>query len=193
MKRLSAITALAGVFAAAAALAAPVKYDIDPSHTYPAFTTDHMGGLSTFTGKFNATTGTVVLDREAQSGTLEVTIDTTSLDLGHEKLNAHTMNADMLDVKKYPTATFTGKLVKFKDGAPTEVDGTLTLRGVSKPVKLKIDSFVCKTHPMLNKEVCGASASGTFKRDDFGVDYGKQYGFKMDVGLMIQVEALKAS
>ena len=58
--------------------------------------------------------------------------------------------------KKFPTATYTGKLTKFVDGAPTEVDGTLTLHGVSKPVTLKIDQFGCRPHPMQKKEVCGA-------------------------------------
>src|SRR5688572_10918939 len=131
------------------AVAAPVKYTIDPSHTYPSIQTDHFGGLSTFRGKFNSTSGTVVLDREAGSGTLDVTIDAASIDLGHDKLNEHIKSdAAMLDVKKYPTATYTGKLTKFVAGAPTEVDGTLTLHGVSKPVKLKIEHFACRPHPM---------------------------------------------
>ncbi len=178
---------------AACAVAAPVKYTIDSNHTYPSFQTDHFGGLSTFRGKFNSTSGTVVLDREAGSGTLDVAIDAASIDLGHDKLNDHVKSdATMLDVKKFPTATYTGKLAKFVNGAPTEVDGTLTLRGVSKPVTLKIDHFVCKPHPMLKKEVCGASAAGTINRADFGVVYGKDYGFKMDTKLEIQVEALKA-
>lgn len=179
--------------ATACAVAAPVKYTIDSNHTYPSFQTDHFGGLSTFRGKFNSTSGTVVLDREAGSGTLDVTIDAASIDLGHDKLNDHVKSdATMLDVKKFPTATYTGKLTKFVNGAPTEVDGTLTLRDVSKPVTLKIDHFVCKPHPMQKKEVCGASATGTINRADFGVVYGKDYGFKMDTMLEIQVEALKA-
>lgn len=183
----------AAVVAASSAAAAPVKYTIDSNHTYPSIETDHFGGLSTFRGKFNSTSGTVVLDREAGSGTLDVTIDAASIDLGHDKLNEHIKSdAAMLDVKKYPTATYTGKLTKFVNGAPTEVDGTLTLRGVSKPVTLKIDQFGCRPHPMQKKEVCGAHATGTINRDDFGVVYGKDYGFKMATKLDIQVEALKA-
>jgi polyisoprenoid-binding protein YceI len=184
---------VAAVLAAGSVAAAPVKYTIDSDHTYPSIETDHFGGLSTFRGKFNATSGTVVLDREAGSGTLEVTIDATSIDLGHDKLNEHIKSdAAMLDVKKFPTATYTGKLTKFVNGAPTEVDGTLTLRGVSKPLTLKIDQFSCRPHPMRKKEVCGAHASGTINRDDFGVVYGKDYGFKMATKIDIQVEALKA-
>jgi polyisoprenoid-binding protein YceI len=183
----------AAVVVAGSAVAAPVKYTIDSSHTYPSIETDHFGGLSTFRGKFNSTSGTIVLDREAGSGTLEVTIDAASIDLGHDKLNDHIKSdAAMLDVKKFPTATYSGKLTKFVDGAPTEVDGTLTLRGVSKPVTLKIDQFSCRPHPMQKKEVCGAHATGTINRDEFGVTYGKDYGFKMATKIDIQVEALKA-
>ena len=176
----------------AGALAAPVKYDIDSSHTYPSFEADHMGGLSVWRGKFNSTSGTITLDKEAQTGTVEITIDTSSIDFGHDKLNEHAKSSDMFDVAKYPTATYTGKLVNFKNDAPTEVDGTLELHGVKKPVKLTINKFTCKPHPMLKKEVCGADASAVINREDFGISYGKQFGFDMTVKLAIQVEALKA-
>lgn len=178
--------------ASTSALAAPVTYQIDSNHTYPSFEADHMGGLSTWRGKFNASSGTITLDEQAQTGTVEVKIDTASIDFGHDKMNAHARSADMFDVANYPTATYTGTLTSFVDGAPTEVDGTLELRGVKKPVKLTINKFLCKPHPMAKREVCGADASGSFNREDFGISYGKQLGFDMGVKLLIQVEALKA-
>lgn len=188
----AAAASVLGLTVCAGALAAPVKYDIDSSHTYPSFEADHMGGLSVWRGKFNSTSGTITLDKEAQTGTVEITIDTSSIDFGHDKLNEHAKSSDMFDVAKYPTATYTGKLVNFKNGAPTEVDGTLELHGVKKPVKLTINKFTCKPHPMLKKEVCGADASAVINREDFGISYGKQFGFDMTVKLAIQVEALKA-
>lgn len=192
MKILSASVAAVLTLAAAAALAAPVRYTVDSAHTYPSFTADHLGGLSTWRGKFNATSGTIVIDKEAGTGTLDVTVDASSIDFGNDKLNNHAKSAEMFDVQKYPTATYAGKLTGFKNGAPTEADGTLTLHGVSKPVKLKINSFLCKPHPLKKNEVCGANAIGTINREDFGISYGKQLGFKQDVGLEIQVEANKA-
>lgn len=171
------------------ASAAPVTYNLDSGHTYPSFEADHMGGLSTWRGKFNTTSGKVVLDREAQTGTINVTVDTTSIDFGNEKLNQHAQSPDMFDAAKFPTATYTGKLVKFKDGAPTEAEGTLNLHGVTKPVTLKINKFLCKKHPMNGKEVCGADATANFNREDFGISFGKQMGFDMNVLLRIQVEA----
>jgi polyisoprenoid-binding protein YceI len=184
--------ALAATGVTGLAIAAPVKYTVDPNHTYPSFKADHMGGLSVWRGKFNATSGTIALDKEAQTGTIDIKIDTASIDFGNDKLNKHASGAEMFDTEKFRVATYAGKLTNFKNGAPTEVDGTLTLHGVSKPVKLKIDKFLCKPHPMTKKEVCGADATGTLNRDDFGVSYGKAYGFNMDTTLEIQVEAGKA-
>lgn len=190
MKKMSLILALAVV--ATTAAAAPVKYNIDPNHTYPSFTADHMGGLSNWRGKINSSSGTVTLDTAAQTGTVDVKMDMKDIDFGHEKMNTHAKSNEIFDVEKFPTATYTGKLTGFNNGAPTEVDGSLTLHGVSKPVKLKINSFLCKQHPMQKKEVCGADVVGKINREDFGVSYGKAYGFKQDVELQIQVEALKA-
>jgi polyisoprenoid-binding protein YceI len=178
---------------ATAAVAAPATYQIDPTHTYPTFEADHMGGLSFWRGKFNSSSGTIMLDKEAGAGTVNVTIDTKSIDFGNDALNAHAQTADMFDVAKFPTATYAGKLVKFQNGAPTEIDGTLTLHGVTKPLTLKVHSFLCKPDMQLKKERCGADASATFNRDEFGIDFGKQFGFKMPVTLRIQVEALIAT
>jgi polyisoprenoid-binding protein YceI len=174
--------------AAGAALAAPVTYQIDPAHTYPSFEADHFGGLSVWRGKFDSSSGTVVLDREAGTGTVDVKVDAASIDFGQAKLNEHVKSAEMLDVQKYPTATYKGTLTNFKNGAPTEVHGELTLHGVTKPLNLTVNSFVCKMTPMSKKERCGADASGTFNRADFGIDYGDKYGFNMKVKLAIQVE-----
>jgi polyisoprenoid-binding protein YceI len=177
-----------GAFARAAA-AAPVTYTIDPDHTYPTFEADHMGGMSYWRGKINSSSGKIVLDKAASTGTVDVTMDMKTIDFGNDALNAHAQTPDLFDTAKFPTATFSGKLAKFQNGSPTEVDGMLTLHGVTKPVTLKINSFMCKDHPMKKKEFCGADASTTINRDDFGVDFGKQMGFKMGVTLRISVEA----
>ena len=181
------LLALAG----ATALAAPASYKIDPSHTYPSFEADHMGVLSVWRGKFRNTAGTVQLDTAARSGAIDITVDTTSIDFGYDKLNVHVKSADMFDVEKFPTATYKGTFSGFKHGAPTEITGELTLHGVTKPVKLIIRSFMCKPNPMSKIETCGADATAVLDRADFGIDYGKAYGFSMQVKLAIQVEAAK--
>jgi polyisoprenoid-binding protein YceI len=175
---------------AVSALAAPVTYNVDPAHTYPSFEADHMGGLSVWRGKFNSSSGKIVLDKDAKTGTVEITIDTTSLDFGNDKLNEHAKKeGKMFDVANFPTATYKGKVSKWGAKGPEEVTGDLTLHGVTKPVTLKINQFLCKDSPMTKKEVCGADASGTFNRFDFGITYGDNFGFKPDVKLLIEVEA----
>ena len=125
-------------------------------------------------------------------GTVDVTVDMTSADFGQEQLNKGARGKDLFETAKYPQARYTGKLVDFVNGAPTRVTGKLTLHGVTHPLDLKIDSFKCMPHPVFKREVCGADALATFRRDTFGIDAGKDYGFGMDVTLRIQVEAIAA-
>ncbi|HEX3913566.1 MAG TPA: YceI family protein [Steroidobacteraceae bacterium] len=186
---LASIAALLG----ASAFAAPVTYTLDPNHTYPSFAADHFGGLSVWRGKFDSTSGSVVYDKVAKSGSIEVTVQMNSIDFGMPKLNEHAKSAEIFDAAKYPTATYSGKFTKFNGATPTQAEGTLTMHGVTKPVTLKIDSFMCKQNPMSKKEVCGADATATFNRADFGVDYGVKYGFKQEVQLQIQVEGSPAA
>src|ERR1700691_6667793 len=132
----------------AGTFAAPVTYVLDPAHTYPSFEADHMGGLSVWRGKFTTTSGKVVYDKAAKSGSLDVTVDMSSIDFGMPKLNEHAKSAEIFDVTKYPTATFTGKFTKFNGDAPAEAQGTLNMHGVTKPVTLTIESFKCMQNPM---------------------------------------------
>jgi polyisoprenoid-binding protein YceI len=175
-----------------AASAAPTTYTIDPDHTHPSFEVDHFGGLSVWRGNFKKTSGRVTLDGTAKTGAVDIAIDAASIDFAHDKLNEHVSGPEMLDVARFPTATYKGTLGGFTNGSPTTVTGDLTLHGVTKPVALRIASFKCIQHPMLKKEVCGADATGTFNRADFGVNYGQQYGFNQNVTLHIQVEGVKA-
>jgi polyisoprenoid-binding protein YceI len=174
---------------ATSVLAAPVSYEIDASHTHPAFEADHFGGVSVWRGVFTASGGKIVLDREAKSGSVDVTIDMSSVLTGAPDLDKHLKSAEFLDVEKFPTATYKGKFSKFKDNAPIEVQGDLTLHGVTKPVTLTLRSFKCMPHPMKKTEFCGADAHATINREDFGVSFGKSFGFDMKVNLAIQVEA----
>ncbi|WP_428311740.1 YceI family protein [Hydrocarboniphaga sp.] len=183
--------ALLGLLPIGAASAAPATYKMDPEHTFPSFEADHMG-VSLWRGKFDKTSGTMTLDREAKTGSVDVTVDLSSVDFGHQKMNEHARSEDFFDVAKFPQATYKGKLSDFVDGKPTRVVGDLNLHGVTRPVTLNIDLFNCIPHPMLKRELCGADATGTFKRDEFGLTAGKDYGFKMDVVLRIQMESIKS-
>ena len=178
---------LAGV---ATVNAAEAHYTIDPTHTYPSFEADHFG-VSMWRGKMDHSSGTVTLDRDAHSGTVNIAIELGSIDFGLAALNTWAVGTEFFNTTQYPQATYVGRFTRFNGNVPTQVDGELTLHGVTRPVSLTINSFACKPHPMLKREWCGADASATFQRDQFGLTAGKDYGFKMDVTLRIQVEGVK--
>jgi len=174
-----------------AAIAAPVTYEIDTKHAHVGFEADHFGGLSKWRGIISGTTGKIVLDLDAKTGSVDLTLDPATVSVGRTDLEDHLKGPDFFDVAKFPKASYKGTLANFKDGAPTEVQGNLTLHGVTKPVTLKILSFKCKAHPMQqDKNVCGADAEASINREDFGIVWGKNFGFDMGVDLSIQVEAL---
>ncbi len=181
-----AMTALVSI-----AGAAPMTYEIDSAHTYPAFEADHLGGVSKWRGKINSSSGTIVLDTAAGSGSVELSMDMTTIDFGHQGLNDHAQTPDLFNTAEYPTATYSGQLAGFQNGSPTRVEGELTMHGQTHPVTLSINSFVCKQHPMAGREVCGADASAEIDRSQWGIDFGAPL-FDMGVTLRISVEALAA-
>lgn len=170
--------------------AAPENYSIDPMHTYPSIEFPHMG-ISVWRGKFNRTTGKIALDRAAKSGTVEVTIDVSSINFGLAAMDEKARSDDFFDTAKFPTATYKGS-IRFSGDKPQTVEGQITIRGVTRPTTLSIKLFNCMPHPMLKREVCGADAEGELNWSEYGMKMS-QYG-QGDAGkvrLRIQVEAIK--
>lgn len=177
MKKLALLGALV-LAAPLAATAAPETYVIDPIHSYPHFAVDHVG-VSTIRGRFDKMSGTFSIDTAAKTGGVELVIESASISTGdHDKgarkrsRDEHLRTADFLNVAEFPKMSYKSTAVKFKGDAPAEVEGQLTLLGVSKPVTLKIERWTCKAHPFNKKPMCGGDASGSFKRTDFGMKYG---------------------
>ena len=187
MKKLFAFLVAAGVSLAAAA--APETFVIDGSHTFPRFEYSHFG-YSNQVSRFDKTSGKIVLDRAAKSGSVDVVIDTTSVNTGFPVFNSHLQAEDFFDTKKYPTITFKSNKLNFDGDKLASVDGNLTIKGVTKPVRLDVTSFQCMTHPMLKKDACGANAVTKIKRSEFNA--GKYAPYVGDeVTLTIPVEAVK--
>jgi polyisoprenoid-binding protein YceI len=182
----TAFAALVSTLAAASAIAAPTTFIPNPDHTFVRFSYDHMG-FTTQQSRFNKTTGTVTLDPESKTGSVDLVIDTKSVDTGSELFNGHIQGADFLDTAQYPTATFRSNSVKFDGDHPVSITGELTLKGVTKPVTLTVTSF--KHGPnMMKKDSIGANATATVKRTDFQMGkYAPLVGD--DVTLSIAIEA----
>jgi len=165
IQRFVAALALTGAVAVSA-VAAPVTYDVDGSHTFPRFSYSHFG-FSTQLSSFSKTTGKVVFDAEAKQGSVDIVIDTKSVSTGFADFNEHIQGEDFLDTAKFPQATFKSTKVVFEGDKPQAIEGLLTLKGVTKPVTLTVTSFQAMPHPMLKKPALGANAFTVIKRSEF--------------------------
>ena len=192
MNRIAKLTAalIVSATAASAAFAAPETYAIDGTHTFPNFSYSHFG-LTTQISKFEKTTGTVTLDKAAKTGAVDITIDMTSVNTGYETFDGHIQGEDFLDTAKYPTATFKSTKVTFDGDKPATIDGELTIKGVTKPVTLKVNHFATMPHPMLKKDAIGANASTVIKRSEFNAGkFAPHVGD--EVTITVSLEAIKS-
>lgn len=166
MKNITIAIALAGSLSLSAYAAD--SYTIDQSHTFPVFEVNHLG-YSVQLGRFNRTSGNITLDMADQKGSVDLTIDTTSIDMGFQKWDEHMSSDDFFNTAKFPTMTFKSDKLIFKDDKVVAAEGQFTLLGVTRPLTVSVNGFKCGNHPMTKKPMCGANISGTIKRSDFGM------------------------
>jgi polyisoprenoid-binding protein YceI len=180
-----------------AAAAAPETYVLDPYHTYPNFTIEHLG-FSTMYGRFDKSSGKLTLDRATKTGSVELVVETASINAADNEKGSrqrsrddHLRSPDFFNVAEYPRMTYKSTGVKFNGDNPMTVEGNLTLLGVTKPLVLQVDRWKCGPHPFNKKEMCGGNASGTLKRSDFGMKFGLPTAVGDEVKLMIGFEAYR--
>ncbi len=186
------------------AMAAPEIYDLDVVHSFPNFSIIHMG-MSTIHGQFTKSSGVVTMDREAKTGSMEIKIDAASVTTGYAKAepgswaaktygprsrDEHLRTADFFNVAEFPEIVYKGTKFNFNGDTLESIDGTLTLLGVTKPVKLTVTAFKCAPNPFNKKDMCGVDAVGAIKRSDFGMK-AMIGAISDEVKLFIDVEAYK--
>ena len=172
--------------------AAVESYTIDPTHTYPHFKISHLG-FSTMQGRFNKTSGNLTIDTANKTGSVNITIDATSVDTGFKKRDDHLRSPDFLSAAEFPEITYQSSKVKINADNSAIVEGTLTIMGTSKPVTLDVSRMHCGIHPMdpkKQKYVCGFDATAKIKRADFGINYGLP-AIGDDMELSFEVEAIR--
>lgn len=188
LNRIAAALAFASL-AATTAMAAPKTFEVDGSHTFPRFAYSHFG-YSIQISRFDNTTGTVVFDADAKTGSVDITIDMKSVNTGFVDFNGHIQGEDFLDTTKFPKATFKSTRVNFQDGKPASIEGQLTIKGITKAVTLTVTSFQAMAHPMLKKDAIGANAFTVIKRSEFNA--GKYAPYVGDeVRIEIALEAIQ--
>ena len=191
MKTISRLITTLALSAAvvAPAFAAPVSYGVEANHTFPRFSYTHLG-FTTQQSRFDKTTGTVVYDKEGRTGSVNITIETSSVSTGSTLFNQHIQGEDFLDTAKYPTVTFKSTKVNFDGDKPVSIEGDLTMKGVTKRVTLTVTRFLAAPHPIQKKDTIGADAYTIVKRTDFNM--GKYAPAVSDeVRIDIAIEALK--
>jgi polyisoprenoid-binding protein YceI len=170
----------------------PVKgarYVIDPTHTFVNYEMGHYG-TTTNRGRFSTSEGTVQIDDTGTSGNVDITMDMTSINTGVDLLNRHVQSKDFLNVAAFPTARFRADRISLTGDKVTEILGTLTLMGRSRPVTLKASRFNCYQNPLIKRQVCGGDFETTVERSQWGILWGLNFGFEDKVRLLIQVEAI---
>lgn len=183
---MKAVAAIALLVAAGTASAAP--YAIDPTHTF-VYAGLRVFGLSTQQVRFARKQGHLDFDARAQTGHVEITVDTAAVSTGvaalDERLRA------LLDTAQFPQARFVGERFGFSDGRLATVAGTLTLRGRSAPFELKATRFDCYLNPLFRRQVCGGDFEARLSRSEWGLTGAGDADLADEVQLQVQVEAIR--
>lgn len=165
-------------------------YSIDPTHTFVTFEVTHFG-TSTNRGRFDKKEGTIVLDKAAKKGKVELTLDTISINTGTAAFDKHLQSDSFFNSAAFPSAKFVANNFSFSGDKVSEVSGQLTLLGKTNPVVLKATNFNCYINPMLKREVCGGDFETTIVRSQWDMGWGVNLGIPDNVKLAVQVEAVK--
>ena len=141
---------------------------IDPVHSEVGFTARHFG-VSKVRGRFDKFEGTIVTAEDPLASSVTATVDVTSINTNQEQRDAHIRSADFFHVEEHPSLTFVSTGIK-EDGGDYLLEGDLTIRGVTKPVSLKLEVNGFGPDPYGGQRV-GFSATAEVNRNDFGVSF----------------------
>ena len=174
-------------------LPAAGTWTIDPGHAEVGFVGRHFG-LTKVRGRFTAVQGAIVIAEEPAESTVEVVIDMATVSSGDQARDDHLRSADFFDVDRYPTATFRSTSVD-RFGASADLAGELTIKDVTRPVRLDVDYLGHAADPWGNDRAV-FSASGRINREDWGLTWNMllEAGgllVSKEIGLEIEVELLR--
>ncbi len=186
MKKLLLTTSIFSLLSGAIA----AEYKLDPSHTNARFYIDHFQ-TTTNHGGFYGIEGIVQFDKEAKTGTLDITFKTNTLNTGDKGFDEHMSNKDLLDTEQFPEMRFKSTKWIFNGNKPAEIEGELTMMGRTNPVTLTATKFGCYDSPIFKAEVCGGDFTTTIDRTKWGIDFLVDAGMSKEVTIQIQAEGVK--
>jgi polyisoprenoid-binding protein YceI len=195
LSRITLSATLAAVFTLPAA-AATTTWQIDPAHTAAGFAVKHLM-ISTVRGQFKGITGTVNWDdQDISKSTIDVTIDTKTVDTSEPQRDNDLKSEKFFDVAKYPTITFKSKKVEQVSAGKLQVTGDLTIHGVTKEVVLDVEGPTGAVKDPWGNTRVAVSAATKVNRQDFGVKWnanidGGGVVVGDDVNITIDLEMIK--
>ncbi|KAA8734743.1 polyisoprenoid-binding protein [Acinetobacter qingfengensis] len=174
------------------ALAAPVDYKIDPTHTATVFSWNHFG-FSTPSANFSDIQGVIKVDEQNPAkSAVEVTIPVSSVNTNVKALDSEFQQEGWFNAAKYPNITFKSTKVETKDKKHFKIYGNLTVKGVSKPVVLNATLNNKGLHPMTKLPTVGFNATTSFNRSAFGIgNYVPNVGDKITVNITTEASTAK--
>ena len=160
---------------ALAIFAGPVACDaatfrVATDQTTVAFAVSNLG-IGAHEGRFDLAWGTIVLDPERRSGSIEFVVDAGSVDTGWDLRDAFLKSDLMFDVKRYPSIRFRSTRLAFEGPRLVAVDGEMTLHGVTLPVRFDVARMECSAETSPGRDGCGASVRGHISRSAFGMPF----------------------
>jgi polyisoprenoid-binding protein YceI len=190
MDRRAALVLLVATVLAAPAAAAPARWRLDPVHCQVLFFADHLG-FSRQMGRFTGVSGIIELDPgDWTGGRVEAEIDVASLWLGDAAWEKKMRSDDFFDAGRFPVARFTSERIDPTGEATARVHGTLTLRGVARPVVLDVTRNRVGRNTFNLKQTAGFSARTTLSRKAFGIAR-LPAAIADEVEVVLEIEAIR--
>ena len=189
--RLGVMTLCSLVIIGFAARAEPQQYEIDPEHLTLGFLVEHLGYAKVL-GSFQEASGSYQFDEDTgQLSDVLIVVDTASIFTNHRRRDTHLRSADFLNVRQFPSMTFSGVTARPIDEMTFEVEGELELLGLIRPLSLTVSWNKSGAYPFGDEQyVMGISARGSFQRSSYGMNYGVENGWVGDtVEIIIEFEA----
>lgn len=165
----------------------PGTWRIDPAHSEVGFMIRHL--MSKVRGGFTAFSGSLEIAEDLEASEVRVTVDMSSIDTRNADRDKHLRTADIFDVDNHPEMTFVSTKLR-----EHELDGELTVRGVTRPVTLSVEFNGVGDDPWGGTRA-GFSATAMISRRDYGIEFNIPVGEGMTlgdkVGISLEVQAIK--
>jgi len=167
-----------------------VTYRIDPVHSFIIFRVKHLNTGFAY-GRFNTFSGTFVVDeRNPANSSIELEIDANSVDTGNSQRDDHLRNPDFFNARQFPKITFKSTRVRKLNDTTVEVQGNLTMRGVTRPITARV-TFTGKGRNQRGQEIIGFETAFTIRRSQFNINYGLNGGLDDEVRVTFAVEGIR--